>query len=266
MTAQPLFSIIVVSYNASVLIKETINSILSQTFDGYEIVVKDALSKDDTIEQIPTNDKIRLFQSKDSGVYDGMNQAISEARGQFLCFLNCGDVFASDDVLEKTAEYINFSNITEGIVYGDCIMWGVYRKQPSKITPFYLYRTPLCHQSMFFSKSVFEKYGLYDLSYKILADYNCTLNAFRKKVPFFYINLPVCTYLGGGISESKQGVEIKTQEYKEIQKIYYSRWERIMYETLVILSLKKLRYWVMSDKSPKMLRDAYHKTVNHINK
>ena len=266
MTDNPLFSIIVVSYNASALIKDTVDSILRQTFDDYEIVVKDACSTDDTVEQIPESDKIRLFQSKDSGIYDGMNQAIGKAKGRFLHFLNCGDRFVSDDVLEKVAGFIRSSEITDGIIYGDWMMDGVYKKQPSKVTPFFLYRTPMCHQSMFFSKSVFEDYGLYDLQYRILADYNCTLNGFRKSVPFHYLNIPICSYLGGGVSVSAKGMQIKTEEYERIHKAYYSAWERFKYGILVTLSLRRLRYWVLSDKSPEFLREMYHKTVNHVNR
>lgn len=266
MNDKPLFSIIVVSFNASTLIKDTVNSILMQTFDDYEIVIKDACSVDDTVAQIPSSDKIRLIQSKDSGIYDGMNQAIKESKGQFLHFLNCGDVFASNDVLCKVAAFIRSSDITNGIIYGDCLMGSVYKKQPSTITPFFLYRTPLCHQSMFFSKKVFDDFGIYDLSYIIVADYNCTINAFRNNVKFFYLNIPICAYLGGGVSESEKGIEIKKKEYKRIHKIYYSNWERIKYEILIALSLRKLRYWVISDDSPKIMREMYHRVVNCVNK
>lgn len=265
MTSTPFFSIIVVSYNASALIKDTVESVLKQTFDDYEIVVKDACSTDDTIAQIPESNKIRLFQSKDSGIYDGMNMAIKEAKGRFLHFLNCGDKFASDDVLERVAGFIRSSAISDGIVYGDCFFGDIYRKQPSRITPFFLYRTPLCHQSMFFSKYVFDDYGLYDIQYRILADYNCTLNGFRKGVQFHYLNIPICSYLGGGISVSAKGIQIKTKEYQRIYKTHYSIWERFRYEILVTLSLRRLRYWVLSDKSPKFLREMYHKTVNRVN-
>lgn len=266
MTDNPLFSIIVVSYNASALIKDTVDSILKQTFDDYEIVVKDACSTDDTIAQIPESDRIRLFQSKDSGIYDGMNMAIKEAKGKFLHFLNCGDKFASVDVLERVAGFIRSSAIRNGIIYGDCIMNGVYKKQPSRITPFFLYRTPLCHQSMFFSKTVFSELGLYDLSFRIAADYDCTVKAFKNHIPFYYLNIPICRYLGGGISDSAKGIQIKTKEYQRIYKTHYSAWERFKYEVLVILSLRKLRYRVLSGKSPKFLREMYHKTVNKINK
>lgn len=266
MTSTPFFSIIVVSYNASALIKDTVESVLKQTFDDYEIVVKDACSTDDTIAQIPESDKIRLFQSKDSGIYDGMNQAIGEAKGRFLHFLNCGDRFVSDDVLKKVADFIRSSEISDGIVYGDCFFGDIYRKQPSRITPFFLFRTPLCHQSMFFSKSVFDDYGIYDIQYRILADYNCTLNGFRKGIPFHYLNVPICSYRGGGISVSAKGIQIKGQEYKQIRKTYYSAWERFKYEILVTLSLRRLRYWVLSGKSPELLREMYLKTVNKVNK
>lgn len=266
MTNNPFFSIIVVSYNAAALIKDTVESVLKQTFDDYEIVIKDACSTDDTIAQIPQSDKIRLFQSKDSGIYDGMNMAVGEAKGRFLHFLNCGDRFASDDVLEKVAAFIRSSAISGGIVYGDCFYGNIYRKQPSRITPFFLYRTPMCHQSMFFSRIVFDELGMYDLSFRIAADYDCTIKAFKNHISFFYLNIPVCRYLGGGVSESAKGIQIKTREYQRIYNAYYSDWERFKYEILVTLSLRRLRYWVLSSKSPKFLREMYLKAVNRVNK
>lgn len=266
MTDKPLFSIIVVSYNASTLIRDTINSILKQTYDDYEIVVKDACSKDDTIEQIPDSDKIRLFQSNDTGIYDGMNQAIKVANGKFLHFLNCGDVFSDENVLQKVAIYIKKNNINNGIVYGNSMMSNGIRKQPSVIRAFFLFRTPLCHQSMFFAKSVFDDYGLYNLEYKIASDYDCTLKAFRNGVQFSYINITICDYLGGGVSESEKGVQLKKQEYKQIHKEYYSGGERFLFNVILLLSLKKIRYWMNSKKSPKFVQNLYHLVVNKINK
>ena len=87
MTKNPFFSIIVVSFNAGQTISNTINSILSQTFHDYEIVVKDGLSKDDTLKCIPKSEKIRVYSQDDCGIYDAMNQAIDLSTGKYVCFL-----------------------------------------------------------------------------------------------------------------------------------------------------------------------------------
>ena len=89
----PLFSIIVVSLNAGEELLHTIDSILKQTEQGYEIIVKDGFSSDGSIEQLPSDDRIRLFQQKDKSIYDAMNQAVQYASGEYYLFMNCGDYF-----------------------------------------------------------------------------------------------------------------------------------------------------------------------------
>ena len=95
----PVFSVVVVSLNAEKLIRSTLDSVLSQTFEDYEVIVKDGLSTDGTVNQIPSDDRIRVFVQKDTGIYDAMNQATSFTRGKYVLYLNCGDVFASSNVI-----------------------------------------------------------------------------------------------------------------------------------------------------------------------
>ena len=93
---KPFFSIVVVSLNAETTIAKTINSVLKQTCEDYEIIVKDGLSKDNTIKNIPQSEKIKVYEKADKSIYDAMNQGIEYANGKFICFLNCGDYFADD--------------------------------------------------------------------------------------------------------------------------------------------------------------------------
>lgn len=261
---KPFFSIVVVSLNAETTIAHTINSVLSQSFDDYEIIVKDGLSKDDTVKNIPVSDKIKVYEQADKSIYDAMNQGNEYAKGKYVCFLNCGDFFTDNYVLEKIYEVAK--NTEEAVVYGNYMRKGVLFKQPSNITPFYLYRTPLCHQTMFISKKLFETNGLYDTEFKILADYEHTLKDYFSGVQFIHCNYPVCDYMGEGISESKVGKITKNEERKKILKEYYSRKNRVLNEFKILISMRKLRQAVISDKSPKWLRLLYRKVINIVNK
>ena len=111
--AFPMFSIIVVSLNAGDKLLETIESIREQSFTDYEVVIKDGGSKDGSVEFLKKQmlgfdtamrNRIRLFEEKDSSIYDGMNQAVEKAEGKYLYFLNCGDYFYDERVLERVAE------------------------------------------------------------------------------------------------------------------------------------------------------------------
>ena len=238
---QPFFSIIVAAYNAESLIESTLLSILNQNFADYEIVVKDGGSTDATLNKIPSSDKIRVFSSRDGGIYLGMNEGITYAKGKYYCFLNCGDAFDNTEVLSSVYETAKNLDNTRNIVYGDYCRKGVRFKQPSKITSFYLYRTPLCHQTMFFGRDVFAEHGGYDTNYKILADYNHTLAAFTSGIPFVYCDAVICNYLGGGASESKKGIEEKEKEYQILRGKYFSKKQIRRYKMKLFFSFTKLR-------------------------
>lgn len=262
---KPFFSIIVVSFNAEGLIKKTIESVLSQDFADFEIVVKDAQSSDDTLAEIPQDERIRVYSEKDAGIYDGMNQGVAYASGKYLLFLNCGDYFASDDVLSRIHEVAKFCDESNTIVYGDYRRGGIRAKQPGKLTPFYLYRTPLCHQTVFFGSGIFKNVAVYDTQYKILADYDLTLKSYFADANFVYCPCIVSDYLGGGVSESEKGRVIKQEEYTVIRNIYFSKQQQKAFNLKLALSLKGFRQKLTGSKSP-MVRKLYRKLVNLVNR
>ncbi len=256
----PFFSIIVASFNAENRIRATIDSVLDQTFDDYEIVVKDGASTDNTLSEIPSNDKIRVFSNNDGGIYFGMNEGIDLAQGKYLCFLNCGDFFYDKYVLEKVYETaINCDS--QSVVYGDFIRKGVVSKQPKELSTFYLYRKPLCHQSMFISREVFAKHGKYDPSIKICADWHHLVKTFKSGVTYTHCDKIICDYEGGGASETKKGLEQKKLDRKRIEEFFTPK-ELFVFKTYMFFSLVWLRKRVLSDSSPKWFRKLYKGIVN----
>lgn len=260
----PIFSIIVVSLNAANLIEETIKSILSQDFSDYEIIVKDGESKDGTVEKVPQSDKIKVFVKKDISVYDAMNQAIEEASGKYLCFMNCGDSFADSSVLKKVREFITSKDEEEALYYGNYITQGHFVQSPALSTAASLFRNPLCHQTMFFPSSLFKNYGMYDTKYKILADYERTLCAFFNNIPFYNTGITVAKYQGGGLSTWVSNKERYKNESREIKRKYFSEKQIRKFKMNRILTLHRLRVWLVSDKAPKCLQKAYHKIANKV--
>ena len=98
------FSIIVVCLNAGNKLKMTVDSILGQSCGDYEIIVKDGMSSDGCLDKLPEDRRIRVFREKDRGIYDGMNQAVEQAEGEYIYFLNCGDLFYVMDVILRLNE------------------------------------------------------------------------------------------------------------------------------------------------------------------
>lgn len=262
---KPFFSIIVVSLNAEATIKKTIESILNQSFTDYEIIVKDGCSKDNTIKKIPESDRIQIFIKPDKSIYEAMNQAIELSSGDYICFMNCGDIYIDNTALQTIFNTASKTIDRCNIIYSDYQRNNTIVKMPNKLYDFYLYRTPLNHQSMYISKEVFEEHGLYDLSYKIAADWEHTLRAYRQGVKYIYCDCVSCDYLGHGLSESKEGVKLKHKEYKWIRNQYFSKLQLFKYKIIIFLSFKKTRSFIVSDKSPLVFRKIYRKLVNKIN-
>ena len=257
----PFFSVVVVSLNAEKLIRSTLDSVLSQTFDDYEVIVKDGISADETVEQIPSDDRIRVFVQKDTGIYDAMNQATSFTNGRYIIYLNCGDTFASPNVLSKVRALIGEENY--GYVYGDWTRDDIPHRQPEKLTDFYLYRTPLCHQSIFFNGDDLRKVFYYNTKYRILADYNLELEM-RAVKNTKHIDLTVCSYLGGGVSETKNGYETKCSEREEIIKVHYPKRRRKAYSLFLKMTFPKLRNRLASSDLVD-IQKTYQRIVNNIN-
>ncbi len=223
-----LFSIITVSLNAKDLIADTINSVLSQDFDDYEIIVKDGCSTDDTVKMVPDDERIRIIVEKDTSIYNAMNQAIREAKGEYLLFLNCGDKLYSSDVLSAVASEIK-KQPENVIMFGDSFAQnkGITTNYPQVITKRFLQTRTICHQASFIPKKSFEL-GLYDEKYKVVADWKHFLESYLAGYQFANVNKVICSYLGGGYSESEKGLALMKSERKEIVKQKYTKKERFL--------------------------------------
>lgn len=255
--SNPFFSVIVVSLNAEKTILKTIESVLNQTIDDYEIIVKDGCSKDCTVTLLPKNNKISVYIMADKSVYDAMNQATELAKGKYVIYLNCGDTLVDSAVLEKVKAFL--INKTEtGIAYGDYVRDDLGLIRQKQITKaFDLIRKPLCHQSMFFRRDLLVGKQTYSLDYKISADYDLTTRLFNQGCQMNYMGFPVCTYEGGGISE--QNNERVLSEAAAIRRQNFDKKTRIIHGLYNIATISSLRFWIVSNQSPKWLRELFVK-------
>ena len=111
-----------------------------------------------------------------------------------------------------------------------------------------------------------ESFGGYDLSYRILADYDLTLKAFFGGIDFIYAPVTVSDYMGGGISESEKVRTRKKEEYAIIQKKNFPPRTIRRYKRKLFFSFRGLRRRLISDSSPKWVRSLYRRLVNRVNK
>ncbi len=249
-----MFSIIVVSLNPGDKLTETIDSIRSQTFTDYQVLVKDGGSKDDSLEKLRAflasddamAERVRIVEKKDKSIYDGMNQAAQEAPGEYLYFLNCGDHFAHERSLQEMAEGIREHKQTSGeslIFYGD--IYDVLRSQvvPSnpKIDDFACYRNVPCHQACVYHRSLFAERG-YNPEFKVRGDYEHFLWCyFCKNAKPKYLKVTLAKYEGGGFSETKENRIRSAKEHKVITGMYLSKGQLLKYKVIMFLTLAPLR-------------------------
>lgn len=236
------FSIITVTYNSGNKLKETVTDVLKQTYDNYEIVIKDGMSTDDSLKQIPQDEKIRLFRSKDKGIYDAMNQALDMAEGEYVIFMNCGDFFYNETVLKEVDDFLS-KDPGKGIYYGDVfsrISQTVDHATP-EITDFVCFRHIPCHQACIFERKLFETQA-FCLEYKIRADYEFFLRQYYQAgIRPAYMGIVIADYEGGGYSETKENMKRDRSEHRKITSLYMKKGKLFWYRTLMVLTLQPLR-------------------------
>lgn len=253
-------SIIVVSLNPGERLKETLNSILEQTYTDYEIIIKDGGSKDGSLDFLKEEGilekypQIRLIVQPDKSIYDGMNQAVSYVKGKYVQFLNCGDLFYDKTVLEKTAEYIlnrqktdtadgkKTVQLSPAIFYGNqynLLQNSIVTSAP-EINDFTCYRNVPCHQVCFYDGRLFAKRA-YLPQYTVRADYEHFLYCiYEENARAFSMPITVCMYEGGGYSETKENRKKSAAQHKEITAKYLGK-KAVKYRLIMILTLSGLR-------------------------
>ena len=266
------FTIVVVSYNAGDKLLKTVESVVRQTYTDYQILVKDGMSTDGSIERLKKayqvgsvdsdeKSRITLLESCDNGIYHAMNIACSHLEGKvkagenpsYVFFLNCGDYFKNENVLRDVHKLIIDRNLKEGttlpaIFYGDIYDRSAGARVASnpKIDDHACYRNVPSHQACFYDERLIYR-NPFDLKYKVRADYEQFLRCFyREKAETVYMPVLIADYEGGGYSA--QNLKISEKERREIISMYLTSSQIRKYDILRVLTLSKLRTALSSNK------------------
>ena len=255
------FSIISICFNNLDELKYTYDSIKSQSCVDYEWIVIDGNSQDGTKDWLAKTNPTKWVSEKDNGIYDAMNKGIDMANGKYLIFMNSGDGFASNTVLEETKKEVQVNGFP-GFVYGDSIDISendqeFYRKAKNHKKNWMGMITQ--HQAMFFSKeSINDK--KYSLKYPLSGDYafiSEILGGLKEK-DILQLEFPICKFSMGGANEEYR--------FKAIKEDYSIRDKIINLTAITNLSLYSLHYiHALIKKINPASRFIRHKnTVNQI--
>lgn len=212
-------SIITVTYNVVNTIEQTINSVLSQSYDNIEYIMVDGMSTDGTWEKIcKYKDRISvLIHEKDNGLYDAMNKGISRATGDIIGIINGDDWYEQDTIVTVVN---NFQDDTD-IVYARINIIGfdgsvITVSRRDNIDDIWYRMIP--HSTVFVRKCIYDKYGTFNLNYPIVADYEMIFRFYLAGAKFKYIDKVVTNFRRGGLTTKRKFACAK--EAKEVSMLY----------------------------------------------
>ena len=237
-----ILSIITINRNNADGLEKTMRSVAAQTFGDFEYVVIDGASTDKSVEVIRSFEasfggRLKWVSEPDKGIYNAMNKGIGMASGDYLQFLNSGDCLTAEDVTVRMTEALK-ANEYPSILYGNMLKDmpdGIVMRDKGfaggPVSFLGFYTGSLNHPSSYIKKSLFEKYGGYDESLKIVSDWKWFLQAIilggEKPV---YVDMDVTLFDMNGISEKNKALD-KAERRRVLNELIpstiladYDRW------------------------------------------
>ena len=213
-----LFSIITVCYNSEKTIRRTIESLLKQSFTDFEYIIVDGASKDSTLDiikeyQVQFNGRMRYISEPDKGIYDAMNKGIAMAQGDVIGIVNSDDFYEPDALLDISNAIDEKTDILYGMVR-HCSNDGLQELRISRNNHFLLNCCNLEHPGVFVKKSCYQQHGVFDLQYKVFADYELMLRFSRKNALFKPVDKIVTNFSAGGVSGATPAYEMYQIRYR----------------------------------------------------
>lgn len=206
-------SLITVTYNSEKTLRDTIQSVLSQTHSDVEYIIVDGYSQDKTVDIIKEyeplfNGRLNWISEKDQGLYDAMNKGIKMSTGDIIGIINSDDFYHRKDVISRIAETFEEDNTIQA-VYGDVRF--VNPRNLDKTVRYYsskqfrpnLFRYGFmpAHPTFFTYRKFFECFGYYKSDYKIAADYELLIRfLYVHKLKSKYLPFDFMKMRTGGVS------------------------------------------------------------------
>ena len=229
-------SIITINLNQGDALKSTLDSILSQTYTDYELIVIDGGSNDHSQQILQKlSAKIDICISEpDKGIYDAQNKGIRNASGRYSIFMNAGDTFYNQNVLSNVFNTVQ----TDDTLYGDLIRIEKNKTEKVKFPPvmnfLFFHKVGLCPQATFSLTELHRQYP-FDTKYKIFADRNFYFQLIKKNHTFKYLNLTVCIYDANGFSNLPENKNRAIEERQNITDQYIPKLIQEDYKHLLLI-------------------------------
>lgn len=178
----PVLSVIIPTFNAAATLSQALQSLQEQSWQHFDIIIKDGGSADDTLKiaasyQSFFENRLHIYSDSDNGIYDAMNMALERINGEWIYFLGADDYLADENVLEEIAPLFHAGY---HLVYGKVFFKNhnyLFGKASTLDT--LLFEQNICHQAIFYQRRVFQKVGIFNTRYPIWADWEFNIRCFR---------------------------------------------------------------------------------------
>lgn len=232
MKSPPLITTIVAVFNGAKTLQQCIESVAHQTYAYKELIIIDGGSNDGTVNLITENsNNIDYWISEpDQGIYNAWNKGLTQAKGEWICFLGADDYFLNVHVLEKMTCALEQLSPEIRVAYGQVMLlsnegaslfsvgepWSIIKDR---------FKQVMCipHQAVMHRGSLFEQYGLFDESFRIAGDYELLLRELKTGSAAYIPNLVLSGMRQGGVSSNPANSLVTMREIRRAQKMHGQR-------------------------------------------
>lgn len=247
------FTIVTCTFNAADVLQRTLDSVLNQNYCQVEHLVLDGLSKDDTVkmamaykrksDESDNGHDITVISEKDGGLYDAMNKGIRHAMGDYILFLNAGDVFPKRDTLETIANSVGEGEELPGVLYGDTDIVnndGLFLRHRRLAPPKHLtwksfkWGMLVCHQAFYARTDIAKLTPYNNKEYRFSADVDWCIRIMKecakRGLALRNVNEVIVNYLDGGMTNKnhkaslKERFNVMTNYYGWLQTVLLHIW------------------------------------------
>jgi len=267
--SKPLLTVIVAVFNGAKTLQQCIDSFAQQTYENKELVIVDGGSRDGTVDLLKANSHLISYwiSEPDRGIYNAWNKGLSQAKGEWICFLGADDYFWDAHVLEKVSKQlvtvspaicvayaqIMLVNVDGGDLYPVGEPWLKVKKSFTQL---------MCipHQGVMHRRSLFERRGVFDESFRIAGDYELLLRELKTGEAQFIPDLITTGMRQGGVSSDPANTLVAMREIRRAQRMNGQKMPGGLW--LMAMARVYIRFWlwrVLGETMTKKALDTYRR-------
>ncbi|WP_162926615.1 glycosyltransferase family 2 protein [Pedobacter chitinilyticus] len=245
-------SIITINYNNAAGLEKTVNSVIDQTYEFIEYIIIDGGSDDGSTDVLAKyQNKIAYsISERDNGIYHAMNKGIHKSSGDYLLFLNSGDILFKSNSIEDAVKQGFDCDLVSGNML--CDNDGIKRDwiPDDKLDFALFYHNTIPHPSTFIKRTLFDLVGLYDEALSIVSDWKFFFLAYCKfNCSYKHIDVFIAEFMEDGISSNPLYRPKMKKEQEDVISENFAAFVPYYEELLdARKKLRKLRYTIKIKK------------------